>query len=256
MSDRVLVIIPARYASTRLPGKPLISLAGKPMIQHVYERASLAEVSRVIVATDDNRIARAVTDFGGEVILTRADHLSGTDRVAEAARQTDADLIINVQGDEPLLNPDSINRAVAPLREQSAIQMGTLAHPLTDPEEVFNANIVKVVCDQQGFALYFSRAPLPYDRDRFGARLPVDTLSLAPSSMMRHIGLYVYRADFLQQFASLAPTPLEKLEKLEQLRALEKGHRIRVVTVEQSVVGVDTQDDVEKVKAILEEKSI
>ena len=255
MKKNILVIIPARYASSRLPGKPLISLAGKPMIQHVYERASQADVTKVVVATDDDRIAKAVTDFGGEVVMTSADHLSGTDRVAEAASHYRADLIINVQGDEPLLDPDSINRAAAPILADDSIVMATLAHPLTDPEEVANTNVVKVVMDKQGFALYFSRCPIPFDRDRFGSKLPGTAIEQVPSGMMRHIGLYVYRADFLQRFAAMAPTRLEQLESLEQLRALEHGYKIRVVATRQAVIGVDTQEDVEKVQAILEENS-
>ncbi len=251
MAKKVLVIIPARYASTRLPGKPLIKLAGKPMIRHVYERASQADVNQVVVATDDERIARAVKDFGGEAIMTSPNHPSGTDRVAEAAARLGGDLIINVQGDEPLLDPNSINRALMPLKADDSIEMGTLAHPITDPDDLLNANVVKVVCDRRGFALYFSRSPIPFDRDQFGAKLDESTIKSIPDSMMRHVGLYVYRSDFLQHFAKLPPTPLEKLESLEQLRALEHGHRIRVETIKQAVVGVDTSDDVKKVEAIL-----
>ncbi|MBF0448887.1 MAG: 3-deoxy-manno-octulosonate cytidylyltransferase [Magnetococcales bacterium] len=253
MSQKILVVIPARYASTRLPGKPLLPLAGKPMIQHVYERASSAKVSQVLVATDDQRIFDAVTDFGGEVVLTSPNHLSGTDRVAEAARSVQADLIINVQGDEPLLDPDSINRAVAPLLADDTIEMGTLAHALTDAKELLNPNVVKVVINNRGFALYFSRAPIPFDRDQFTGQPPTNPPTQTPSGVLRHIGLYVYRADFLQKFAQLSPTKLEKKESLEQLRALEHGHDIRVVTVTRPIIGVDTPEDVEKVRIILEQ---
>ena len=246
MGANILIIIPSRYASTRLPGKPLIDLAGKPMIQHVYERASQANVSRVVVATDSELIANAVNGFGGEAIMTSADHLSGTDRVAEAARESKADLIINVQGDEPLLDPNSINQGVAPLLADETISMGTLAHPLSNPADMSNPNVVKVVTDQKGFALYFSRSPIPFDRKQF------DNNTVAPAGMLRHIGLYVYRADFLQKFATMTPTPTEQLENLEQLRALEHGYRIRVVSIAQTVIGVDTPDDAKKVRAILE----
>ncbi len=252
MGKNILVIIPSRYASTRLPGKPLIDLAGKPMIQHVYERASQANVSRVVVATDSELIANAVNSFGGEAIMTSADHLSGTDRVAEAARESQADLIINVQGDEPLLDPNSINQGLAPLLADETISMGTLAHPLSNPDDMSNPNVVKVVTDQQGFALYFSRSPIPFDRNQFGSNTAQPGAGVVPAGMLRHIGLYVYRADFLQKFAAMTPTPLEQLENLEQLRALEHGYRIRVVSIEQTVIGVDTPDDAKKVRAILE----
>ncbi|MBF0444566.1 MAG: 3-deoxy-manno-octulosonate cytidylyltransferase [Magnetococcales bacterium] len=244
MGRNIAVVIPSRYASSRLPGKPLIELAGKPMIQHVYERASQADVSQVVVATDDERIFATVKKFGGEVLMTSLDHLSGTDRVAEAARKLNADIIINVQGDEPLLNPDSINQAVAPLLADDTVVMGTLAHHLTDREDANNSNVVKVVTDKQGFALYFSRLPIPFSKGQNQGQIP--------SGMLRHIGLYVYKADFLQTFAKLAPTQLEKLENLEQLRALEHGYKIRVVAISQAVIGVDTPEDVIKVQEILE----
>ncbi|MBF0358376.1 MAG: 3-deoxy-manno-octulosonate cytidylyltransferase [Magnetococcales bacterium] len=253
MGKNILVIIPSRYASTRLPGKPLIDLAGKPMIQHVYERASQANVSRVVVATDSELIANAVNSFGGEAIMTSPDHRSGTDRVAEAARETQADLIINVQGDEPLLDPNSINQGVAPLLADETISMGTLAHPMHNPADMDNPNVVKVVTDQQGFALYFSRSPIPFNRNRPDSSTDQAGVITTPPGTLRHIGLYVYRADFLQKFAAMAPTPLEQLENLEQLRALEHGYKIRVVSIAQTVVGVDTPDDAEKVRAILED---
>jgi 3-deoxy-manno-octulosonate cytidylyltransferase (CMP-KDO synthetase) len=244
MGKKIAVVIPSRYASTRLPGKPLIELAGKPMIQHVYERASQADVTQVVVATDDERIFAIVKNFGGDVLMTSSHHLSGTDRVAEAAREINADIIINVQGDEPLLNPDSINQAVAPLLADDTVVMGTLAHHLTDIDDANNSNVVKVVTDKQGFALYFSRLPIPFNREQNGDR--------TPSGVLRHIGLYVYQAGFLQKFAKLAPTQLEQLENLEQLRALEHGYKIRVVSISQEVIGVDTPEDVVKVQEILE----
>lgn len=259
MNHDITVIIPARYGSSRLPGKPLILLAGKPMIQHVYERASQANVTRVIVATDDRRIVQAVEQFGGEAMLTSPDHPSGTDRVAEAARGFKTELVVNVQGDEPLLDPAFIDQAVAPLLKEKTIPMGTLAHPLTDMDERENPNVVKVVCDRRGFALYFSRAPIPFDRDRFADPSvdpsgPMSGRAEGPQGMLRHIGLYVYQADFLQHYARFPPSPLEQLEKLEQLRALELGYSIRVVRVERPVTGVDTPADVEKVRALLEKE--
>ncbi|MEO5368697.1 MAG: 3-deoxy-manno-octulosonate cytidylyltransferase [Magnetococcus sp. DMHC-1] len=237
---RIVAIIPARYASTRLPGKPLADIAGKPMIQHVYERAAQARLDRVLVATDDERIQQAVLAFGGEVIMTSPDHPSGTDRVAEAARHLEADLIVNVQGDEPLLHPHMLDQILEPMRTDSTIPMGTLAHPLTDPIDFFSPDVVKVVCNREGFALYFSRAPIPFARDQKGVA----------SGVLRHIGLYVYRADFLQHFARMNPTPLEQMEKLEQLRALENGFPLRVVVTTFSATGVDTATDLDKVRKL------
>ena len=237
---KVVAILPARYGSTRFPGKPLADIAGKPMIQHVYERTALtSSVDRVIVATDDERIRVAVEAFGGEVEMTRDDHPSGTDRLAEVAGKIEADLIVNVQGDEPLIDPVMIEAAIAPLLDNPAIEMGTLMTRIHTPEEYANSNIVKVVVDQAGFALYFSRAPIPHGRE-----LPVNTI---PEATFKHIGLYVYRRDFLLQYPSLPETPLEQLEKLEQLRALENGHRIRIVETDLQSIGVDTPEDIDLV---------
>lgn len=239
----VVVVIPARYESTRLPGKPLADLQGKPMIQRVYERAARARgVERVVVATDDVRIGRAVEAFGGEVVMTNAAHRTGTDRIAEAAAELDAELIVNVQGDLPLLEPDAISKAVAPLLHDDRFSMSTLKTPIRTLEELQNPNVVKVVTDRDGGALYFTRSPVPYWRDG------------APAGQIlayRHIGLYVYRRDFLLTFSRLAPTPLEQAESLEQLRALEWGFRIRVVEVEAASVEVDTPQDLEKARALL-----
>lgn len=237
---KVVAILPARYGSTRFPGKPLVDIAGKPMIQHVYERtAQTRTVDRVIVATDDERIRAAVESFGGEVQMTRDDHPSGTDRLAEVAERIEADLIVNVQGDEPLIDPIMIEAAVAPLLDNPAIEMGTLMTRISDPMEYNNPNIVKVVVDQNGFALYFSRAAIPHGRD-----LDQDDI---PASTFKHIGLYVYRRDFLLQYPDLPETPLEQLEKLEQLRALEHGHRIRIIETDRQSIGVDVPDDVTRV---------
>lgn len=237
---KVVAILPARFASTRFPGKPLVDIAGKPMIQHVYERTSLtASVDRVIVATDDQRIFDAVEAFGGEAQMTRDDHPSGTDRLAEVAARIDADLIVNVQGDEPLIDPEMIDAAIAPLLEDPAIVMGTLKTRLDDSGEYANPNVVKVVTDRDGFALYFSRAAIPHGRDLAAGSVP--------DRVFKHIGLYVYRRDFLLRYPSLPETPLEQLEKLEQLRALEHGYRIRVVETDRQSIGVDTPEDVDKV---------
>ncbi|MEO5364279.1 MAG: 3-deoxy-manno-octulosonate cytidylyltransferase [Magnetococcus sp. DMHC-8] len=243
MNDTIVVIIPARFASSRLPGKPLLDLGGKPMIRHVYERALQAGVATVWVATDDQRIFEAVQAFGGRVIMTSAHHQSGTDRVAEAAQQLEATIVVNVQGDEPLLDPALIDQVAAPLQADPHLDMATLAHPLHDPEEANDPNVVKVVCDRRGFALYFSRLPIPFDRDRGEGRAP----------LLRHVGLYAYRAGFLQTFARLPPTELEQRERLEQLRALEYGHAIRVVVADgAAAIGVDTPADVQKVRRLLE----
>jgi 3-deoxy-manno-octulosonate cytidylyltransferase (CMP-KDO synthetase) len=234
----VVVVIPARYASTRFPGKALADLWGKPLVQHVYERARQSGVAgRVIVATDDERIAAAVRGFGAEVAMTAREHPSGTDRVAEVARGIEADLIVNVQGDEPLIEPAAIDAAIAPLAADASIPMGTLCCPIEAVEELADPNVVKVVVDREGFALYFSRLPIPFVRDQ-----------RAEATRCRHIGLYVYRREFLLELAALPPTPLEQAERLEQLRALEHGHRIRVVKVPSAWPGVDTPADLERVR--------
>jgi 3-deoxy-manno-octulosonate cytidylyltransferase (CMP-KDO synthetase) len=241
---RVVAIIPARYESTRLPGKPLADLHGRPMIQHVYERAQRARgVERVLVATDDERIRAAVAAFGGEAVMTRADHPSGTDRIAEVARGLDAEVIVNVQGDLPLLDPDVVAAALAPLTADAGLPMATISTALTRREEVEDPNVVKVVTDRDGYALYFSRSPLPFHRD--GALAGGGPLAY------KHIGLYVYRRDFLLGFARLAPTPLEQAEKLEQLRALEWGFRIRVTEVAAASIEVDTPRDLDRARAEL-----
>jgi 3-deoxy-manno-octulosonate cytidylyltransferase (CMP-KDO synthetase) len=233
-----VIIIPARYASTRFPGKALAELWGKPLIQHVYERARQARSSeRVIVATDDERIARAARGFGAEVAMTSAEHPSGTDRVAEVARGIEAELIVNVQGDEPLIEPRAIDAAVRPLMADRTIPMGTLCCPVDSVEELANPNVVKVVVDREGFALYFSRLPIPFVRD-----------AGADVRRYRHIGLYAYRREFLLELAGLEPTPLEEAEKLEQLRALEHGHRIKVTRVASAWPGVDTAEELARLE--------
>ncbi|MEO5346652.1 MAG: 3-deoxy-manno-octulosonate cytidylyltransferase [Magnetococcus sp. YQC-9] len=248
MTNGFAVIIPARYASTRLPGKPLLDLGGKPMIQWVCEAAARSKASTVLVATDDARIFEAVSAFGGRAVMTSADHPSGTDRVAEAAQSLSESVIVNVQGDEPFLDPALIDRVAAPLLADSDLPMSTLAHPLMGPDEVFNPNVVKVTCNQRGDALYFSRAPIPWERDRLGEGC--QSLDFVPAGMLRHVGLYGFRANFLRRFAVLEPTPLERIERLEQLRVLEHGYAIRVVVAEGMVCGgVDSPVDLEVARA-------
>lgn len=241
----VIAIIPARYQSSRFPGKPLATIAGKPMIQHVYENTARAEVARVVVATDDERIRRCVCDFGGEAVMTSARHATGTDRIAEALGDRRAELVLNVQGDEPLIPPEIINRLIAGMQANPAAQMGTMAVPIDPDTSAFtDPNVVKVVCDQKGFALYFSRAPIPCDRDHRGS-------GVVP---LHHWGLYAYRRAFLQQFIAWPQGALEKSECLEQLRALEHGARILVLQADRPTIGVDTPADLELVETILAKK--
>jgi len=259
VKGEAVAIIPARYSSTRLPGKPLLPLAEKPMIMHVVERASRARlVSRVIVATDDARIVDAVRSHGAEARLTSPELTSGTDRVAEVAADLDFELIVNVQGDEPLIEPSTIDAAIAPLIEDSETLVSTTSEPLTDIEDVFNPAVVKVVTDARGFAICFSRSPIPYVRQEDGMTLE-ESLRNNPAlirNFRKHSGLYAYRACFLQEFARLKPSALERLEALEQLRALENGFKIRVVNVEHRSIGVDTREDYERVKRLIEESQI
>jgi 3-deoxy-manno-octulosonate cytidylyltransferase (CMP-KDO synthetase) len=226
---------------------------------HVVRRTSLAgSVSRVIVATDDQRILEAVQAHGGEARLTSSTATSGTDRVAEVAAELNADFIVNVQGDEPLIEPSTIDAAIRPLVEDSQIQISTTSEPITSVEDVLNPSVVKVVSDAHGFALYFSRSPIPYLRPAAGLTLE-ESLRANPallSNYRKHSGLYAYRAGFLQQFAGLEPSPLERLEALEQLRAIENGFDIRVVPVEHRSIGVDTEQDYERVKRLIEETSL
>jgi 3-deoxy-manno-octulosonate cytidylyltransferase (CMP-KDO synthetase) len=245
----VVAIIPARFGSTRLPGKPLADIGGKPMIQHVYESASRARaLDRVLVATDDRRIEAAVRGFGGEVMMTSADHASGTDRLAEVAKKVNADCLVNIQGDLPFIQSETIARAIKPLGRDLKISMATVSTPINDEKEWRNPNVVKVLTDRAGFALYFSRAPIPYNRRRAvdpkGAKISAQAKPRLWG--YRHLGLYVYRRDFLLKFARLRPTVLERIEGLEQLRALENGYRIYVAEVEEGSVEVDTPEDLKK----------
>lgn len=243
---KIYAIIPARYGSTRFPGKPLAVISGKPLIRHVYEHAlSCPEVLDVFVATDDDRIAGCVRDFGGKAVMTKKGHPSGTDRVAEASQNMELkkdDLIVNIQGDQPLFQPSSISRLIRPLMEDREIPMTTLKYKITDVQEVQNPNNVKVVTDKEGFALYFSRSPLPFFRD-----------PNSPRCHYKHLGFYAYPMEFLTRFVTLPVGELESAEKLEQLRALEYGFRIRVEETPFDSVEVDTPGDVLKVEALMAE---
>lgn len=242
---RVACVIPARLASTRLPRKPLADICGKPMIQWVWEAARRARgISEVVVATDNDEIAQVVRAFGGRAQMTRSDHRSGTDRVAEVARELDVDVLINVQGDEPLLPPTALEALVERFGP-STCPMGTLVHEETDPAELANPARVKVVCRNDGRALYFSRSIIPFDRDRKGT-----------GKYFKHLGIYAYRRDFLLQLATLPPSPLEELEQLEQLRVLENGHDILVVPVVYDGFGVDTPEDLEAMRQAVKRQEI
>jgi len=250
----IVAIIPARFASTRLPGKPLSDIHGKAMIERVYERARAARVvERVLVATDDERIASAVVRFGGEAVMTSPAHATGTDRLAEAAAAIEADIIVNVQGDEPLLDPAGIDAAAEALVDDPSLEIATLAVPLRTTEEMLLPSVVKVVTDAGGNALYFSRSPIPYVRLGAAADLRAAAEAAVARGLARkHLGLYAYRRAALLRFASLPPSPLETAEGLEQLRALHHGMRIRVVPVDgEGGVAVDTPEDLERVRALL-----
>jgi 3-deoxy-manno-octulosonate cytidylyltransferase (CMP-KDO synthetase) len=237
----VIAVIPARYGSTRLPGKALAEVSGVPMIVRVWRQASKARfLSQVLVATDDERIASVVREAGGIAELTAISHQSGTDRIAEVARRIPADIYLNVQGDLPFIAPEDLDALAQPMRVDASIPMATIATPIVDGAEWNNPNVVKVVCDDRGDALYFSRSPIPFWRD--GAAVPAGAL--------RHIGVYGYRRDFLLEFASWPLARLEQIEQLEQLRALERGHRIRVVKSVAPSLEVDTPDDLAQANAV------
>ncbi len=243
------MVVPARYASTRLPGKPLIDIAGKPMIVRVAEQALASAAAGVVVATDDSRIVAAMDGSGAEAVLTRVDHRSGSDRVmevVEAAGWTDDEVVVNVQGDEPLIPPVVIDQVAALIDD--ACGVATLSEPITEPGDVFDPNIVKVVADRYGRALYFSRAPIPWQRDAFGHAVP----GAIGSEWRRHIGIYAYRVRELRAFVSRPPSRLEEIEALEQLRILDHGHPIAVADAKAPVPGgVDTPADVDRVRAVL-----
>ena len=247
---RIVGIIPARYASTRLPGKALRLILGKPMIQRVLERASQAGcLDALWVATDDERIRRTVETVGGRAVMTSPDHPSGTDRLAEAVKLIEADIVVNIQGDQPFIDSTLIQEAVQPLLDDCAIPMSTLMHPVARPEDFSNPAVVKVVVDRAGNALYFSRSLIPYPRQT------------VPHAVFEHVGLYVYRRDFLLTLASLPPTPLEQIESLEQLRVLENGYKLRVVEThaqdhEFTGFSVDTAEDLERAEQMLRDRGL
>ena len=243
-----IAVIPARYAATRLQGKPLVSLAGKSMIERVWERTRRAtKISRVIIATDDERILKAAAAFGGEAAMTRAEHRSGTERVAEVAAgmaRESAEIFVNVQGDEPLIEPDAIDASVEAIESDESVQISTLMVPIAKPADIMDPNIVKVVLDFDGDALYFSRAPIPWVRDR---NSPVHV------QHMKHLGLYAFRSAALLEFPTLPLGDLERVEQLEQLRWMENGYKIRVAETTHDSVSVDVPEDVARVEQLLRE---
>ena len=237
---KILCVIPARYASTRLPGKPLADIVGKPMIQHVYERSAQATIpQQVVVATDDEKVFQAVQQFGGKVVMTSSEHQTGTDRLAEvASKYAEVDVIINVQGDEPLIDPKLIDELAQEFLNDTALQMASVMS-IMDTEDYQNPNAVKVVTDLNNNALYFSRSLLPYPR------------VAGRANVYKHIGIYAYKKDFLLKFAKLEPTPLEQSESLEQLRALENGYKIKMIKTKSKFIGVDSIEDLQTVNELL-----
>jgi 3-deoxy-manno-octulosonate cytidylyltransferase (CMP-KDO synthetase) len=245
-SSQVVIVIPARYGSVRLPGKPLVNLAGKTMVQRVYERAKQAKsAGRVIVATDDERIVKAVEGFGGEARMTRSDHRTGTERIAEVAAHVDGKVFVNVQGDEPLLDPQAVDTAVEALLEEPAASIATVAVAIGTPGDIMDPNVVKTVLDFDENALYFSRAPIPWVRD---------SANKVHARHLKHLGLYVFQREALLEYPTLPQGELERLEQLEQLRWMENGWKIRVAEVEHDAVSVDVPEDVERVERLLGEK--
>jgi len=248
-----IVIIPARFASTRLPGKPLLDIAGKPMIQHVYQQACKSDAERVVIATDDSRIEAAAQAFGAEVVMTSANHSSGTDRLEEVVRKLDLEdeqIVVNVQGDEPLIPPEVINQVAMNLADQATAGIATLCEKIHDPEQLFNPNIVKVVFNDRGFASYFSRAPIPWARDAFKNGLT----QIMPNGAeyFRHIGMYAYRVEFLKSYVTWVPSMTEQTECLEQLRALSNGIIIHIDEAHVAPpAGVDTEEDLQRLRQLL-----
>jgi len=242
---RVLAIIPARWSSSRFPGKPLANILGVPMIQRVVKQAQKAKyITEVIVATDDSRIFDLVNKNGGIAIMTSTEHQSGTDRVAEVARDKDCDIVVNVQGDEPLIPPENIEKVVEPLIKDTSVSVTSLRILIQNPKDIFNKNITKVVVDKFDYALYFSKAPIPWERDKWSANVE-NVTNLSALSWFKHIGLYAYRKKFLMEYSALPVSPLEKVEKLEQLRILENGFSIKVLETNLDSIGVDSVADIE-----------
>ena len=242
---KFLGVIPSRYASTRLEGKPLKDICGHTMIEWVYKRTKLSNLDDVVVATDDERIFNEVERFGGKAVLTRKDHENGTSRIAEVCdKYQDYDVIVNVQGDEPLIEPDMINSIIDSFKNDSTISMSTLKYKIDTMEEIENPNYVKVITDRHGYALYFSRSVIPYPR------------KMDMKNYYKHVGIYGYKRDFVVKYAKMEPTPLEKSESLEQLRALENGYRIKVMETPHKIIGVDTQEELEKVREYIKKNSL
>lgn len=245
------VVIPARYGSSRLPGKPLADIGGKPMIQHVVERAEASGAAEVIVATDDMRVKEGVDKFGGRVMMTSNEHSSGTERLAEVIEQlalAENEVVVNVQGDEPFIPPEIIRQVADNLANQRQAPMATLAVPITDAEDIFNPNTVKVVTDAAGYALYFSRAAIPWDREHFSAERATNVVT---EHYHRHIGIYAYRAGFVRRYVEWQPSPIEQLESLEQLRVLWHGERIHVAeAILAPATGIDTEEDLQRARKL------
>ena len=246
--SNVLVVIPARWASSRFPGKPLAKIGGIPMIQRVVTQANKAKcVSEVLVATDDSRILDFVNGAGAKAIMTSEDHPSGTDRIAEVVRNRECDIVVNVQGDEPLIPPQNIDQVVKPLIDDFSLSVASLRILIRNKEDLLNKNITKVVVDKFDSALYFSKAPIPWDRDSWSKKMVTDS-DLSLPVWFKHIGLYAYRKRFLMKYSTLPPSPLEKIEKLEQLRILENGFQIKVVETKYDSIGVDSETDIETIE--------
>ncbi len=247
--QKAIVVIPARYGSTRLPAKALAEIEGKPLVQHAYDRARLSELaSDCIIATDDERIKEACERFGSKVMMTLPTHNSGTDRMAEVATRTEADVYINVQGDEPLIDPGAVDLLIKMMFDNPSIKMGTLRRPIESYENFINPNNARVVCDRNDFALYFSRAPIPYlTREQFEA-------SKNNRIAYKHIGIYSFRRDFLLEFSQMSLSSLERTERLEQLRALEAGVKIKVLTTDYESISVETQDDLDRIRALFAQR--
>lgn len=242
---KFLGVIPSRYASTRLEGKPLKDICGHTMIEWVYKRTKLSNLDEVVVATDDERIYKEVERFGGKAILTSKEHENGTSRIAEVCtKYEDYDVIVNVQGDEPLIEPEMINSIINSFKEDDTISMSTLKYKIDTMEEIENPNYVKVITDKKGYALYFSRSVIPYPR------------KLDIQNYYKHVGIYGYKRDFVVEYAKMEPTPLESSESLEQLRALENGYRIKVMETPYKIIGVDTQEELEKVREYIKENGL
>ena len=235
---KIIGVIPARYDSTRFPGKPLVNINGKPMIQHVWESTKKSKlINELYVATDDKRIFDAVTGFGGNAVMTSKKHKSGSDRIGEVLKNIECGIVVNIQGDEPFINPLNIDKSIKPLLQNKSIQVSTLCTPIKQEEDIYNPNVVKAVTDKNGFALYFSRFGIPFNRDMANNII-----------YYKHIGLYVYRKKYLLEFIKLKPSKLEKAEKLEQLRILESGTKIKVVITNVDSVTIDTKEDLKKIR--------